>query len=218
MTRKDTTRPIRQDTKPLPAPHPTVYATALRELSQGEGLSVEALVMSPAAQKAFGSRLELDVYSAIRRAVRMIADPDHREALRNALAITGEGANLTERRTNYLMTVDISYRTLVRYEQAGADAAAQLLPEILDDEDQFKHLERRIDEVAALVLASLIITIDDGADEEDETFLDSIFEDKEDRLWVGDLLEMTMERVARRLANVSREATERVEADKQEDG
>ena len=130
----------------------------LRELAQGEGLTLDG---TEAALKAAGyqetDRIKLEeTINQITSASELIVNREHREAIRNALGITGQGDTLTERRMGYLTNVDISLRTLQRHEEKGAEAIAELLPRVAQSTNAgLDYLIERLDDIEAMLLRLL---------------------------------------------------------------
>lgn len=105
---------------------------AIRELCQGEGLSVDHVSALPEGDRvAFGASDPVAVRDRIIFAASTLSWSDHAYAIKNALGLWSDGTprnveqNLTERRAEYLESREITYRTLVRHEDEGAEILAR---------------------------------------------------------------------------------------------
>lgn len=103
--------------------------TLVRELSQGEGMTDEALKLS-AARRGLDPNIAAELRTAIVDASELIIEAVHRRAIRSALGIETAGQTLTQRRLKYMNETGLSQRTLVRHEIEGAEAIAEILPRL----------------------------------------------------------------------------------------
>lgn len=108
-------------------------AEVIRSLRKDEGLTVEKIAALSeeerlAVNKYRGLAMTPEqMFDLIRLTALNMADDQYARAIRNALAIgTGMAqANLTERRMRLLEYMDVSLRTLIKYEDIGADIMAR---------------------------------------------------------------------------------------------
>lgn len=107
-------------------------AEVIRRLRKDEGLTLEKLAALSTEDRIvcnFWNATPEEMFDRIRIAAYYMPDDQYARAIRNALAI-GMGmseANLTERRMRMLEYMDVSLRTLINYEDVGAEALARSL-------------------------------------------------------------------------------------------
>lgn len=136
-------------------------ASLIRDVSQGPGLSLEAVNEWLASWNAATDGAD-ELLIRVKEASELITNREHREAIRNALALDGKGKNLTDRRMAYLQNHDISYRTLVRHETMGATAIAQMLPRLGEvGVSPTTLLMERIDTLEALLQTLVMLRLED---------------------------------------------------------
>lgn len=108
----------------------------IKRLRQGDGMTLEKVQdLNDDALMKFNYGAELSsepptpeaVFNLIRWSALSLLDDQYSLAIRNALAIgqgVGQG-NLTERRMHLLEQIDVSLRTLITYEDTGAELLAK---------------------------------------------------------------------------------------------
>ncbi|MDQ0869066.1 hypothetical protein QFZ70_001539 [Arthrobacter sp. V1I9] len=131
------------------------WAEALRLLFQGSGVlgSAEDVVVPAGMIELFQVDDQKQLIKLIFRGlVRLPPDSKYKETLRNALGLGGDGLNLTERRNRFCKQKNVSYRTLIRHEEVGAQILAGSLfinhDELLDKKET---LEQRVERLEKLV-------------------------------------------------------------------
>jgi hypothetical protein len=146
----------------MPDEERTAIAAFLRALTQGEGLSVAGIEREEAP--GFLREYEpSDIAELIKWSADQLMDTHLADAIRNALGL-GEfqGSTLTERREQYLKLAGVSLRTLIRHEQAGADALAFQMMRAIEQPStksasKIAQLEQQINDLQILV-ARLILS------------------------------------------------------------
>lgn len=135
---------------------------AIKTLRQGEGMTVEKIRNMDIWQRSlrdqekgfdpfpgiwgYSTKSPEGDFNLARWAALSLLDDQYSLAIRNALAI-GQGVgkgNLTERRMHLLEQMDVSLRTLINYEDTGADMLARqiaLTYKIRDDIDAVDTVE-----------------------------------------------------------------------------
>lgn len=138
----------------LEAPDLDTVINLLRALTQGEGLTADAV----RREKAPGIYDEFDasdLVELIQWSADQLIDTPQTDAIRNALGLGAfKGATLTERREQYLKLAGVSLRTLIRHEQAGAEVLADQM--VLGkagskQESKIARLEQQIEDLQILV-------------------------------------------------------------------
>jgi hypothetical protein len=93
----------------------------IRALTQGEGLTVEAIIREKPSD-IYPDTSPEELVDMITWAADQLMDTAQTNAIRNALGLGDfKGGTLTERRNAFLKLADVSLRTLIRHEQSGAD-------------------------------------------------------------------------------------------------
>lgn len=104
-------------------------AELIRKLSQGPGLTKQAVVDLGDSISVFGSDNPEEVYNLIQTAAYTLTGDSFGLAIKNALGVGRKGntaTTLTERRMEFIAEFPrIKYRQLVRHEQDGAERLAK---------------------------------------------------------------------------------------------
>ncbi len=106
-----------------------IIAVAMKSLRKDEGVTLEKVSKLPEAVLVHlgGYKDPSIVLDLIRWSAESMPDDRYSRAIKNALALSGYGAGLstlTERRMQLLEILDVSLRTLITYEDTGAEMLA----------------------------------------------------------------------------------------------
>lgn len=131
-------------------------AAVLTALRKDEGMTLEKVAALTSEDRKKIIRGEddpspEDVFNIIRWTALSMPEDQYSKAIRNALGIgMGMGmGNLTERRMRLLEQMDVSLRTLINYEDTGAELLAMALP----------LTNRKRDEVAELSVSDIAFQV-----------------------------------------------------------
>lgn len=139
----------------------------IRDLCKGEGFDDELAVERADDLRVFGDYDLAVFFEILGRADSAMPESPFKAALGNALANQGNGKNLTERRNDFLEANGaISYRTLIRHEQEGAELLVKYFD--LAESQYLKEQEEEASEDAARdadleVMRRRLKKLEDGA-------------------------------------------------------